>query len=276
MIAALATVGCGPTQLSTNGHSHPKTKPGQVQHCAPPRQRVVDLTHRLHDGMVFWPGGVGFKKTRLSDYEQGYRLHKFEMGENTGTHVDAPSHMVEGKRSIHDIPVSELVVPVAVINVREKVKEDPDYLVSANDIVDWEAVNGPIPVNAVFIANTGWHERFDDPDAYVNVDDAGVMHFPGFSKAAAQLLVERDVIGIGIDTLSIDHGPSTDFSAHKVMLAADKYQIENLANLDELPEAGATLIVGVLPVSEGSQAQARVLALVPEKAPGDEDEEEEK
>lgn len=241
--------------------------------CRTVEKKVVDLTHRMHDDMTFWPGGVGFKKTRLTDYEDGYRLHKFEMGENTGTHVDAPGHFVEGKRAIDEIPVNELVVPVVVLNVRQKAENDPDYQVSGADIVDWEAINGTVPPGAVFVANTGWHGRFDDTDKYINLDDKGVMHFPGFSKAAAQLLVERDVTGIGIDTLSIDPGNAPDFEAHKVMLAANKYQIENLANLDELPETGATLMIGVLPVSEGSQAQARVLALVPDVAEEEEEEE---
>jgi kynurenine formamidase len=272
LVGGVVVWGCGPTSLSSR--SHPSAKPNVARNCRAPERKVVDLTHRMHGDMAFWPGGVGFKQTRTSDYERGYRLHTYEMGEGTGTHVDAPGHFIEGKRAIDQIPVSELVVPVVVINVREKAAKDPDYLVAGNDIVDWEAIHGPVPVGSVFIANTGWHDKFSDPDKYANVDDQGVMHFPGFSKAAAQLLVERDVVGIGIDTFSIDHGPSTDFAAHKVMLAANKYQIENLANLDELPETGATLIVGVLPVSEGSQAQARVLALVPEPAPGDEEEDE--
>lgn len=263
--------GCDPTPLSP--HSHTEVRSPVSRPCRSVERRVVDLTHRLHNDMVAWPGGVGFTQTRLSDYEQGYRYHKLEMGENVGTHVDAPGHFIEGKPSIDRIAVNDLVVPVVVLNVKDKVTGDADYLITANDIIDWEAIHGVVPVGSVFLVNTGWHKRFDDPQQYVNLDDEGVMHFPGFSKAAAQLLVDCDVVGIGIDTFSIDHGPSTDFVAHKVMLAAGKYQIENLANLDVLPEVGATLIVGVLPVSEGSQAQARVLALVPEPEPKEDEEE---
>ena len=138
-----------------------------------------------------------------------------------------------------------------------------DYRLSAADVATWEAANGRIAAGTLVILNTGWHARFARPKDYVNADAGGVMHFPGFGADAARLLVERGVVGIGIDTLSLDHGPSQDFATHKIMLAAGKYQIENMANLDALPARGATVIVGVLPVREGTQAQARVLALLP-------------
>jgi kynurenine formamidase len=113
------------------------------------------------------------------------------------------------------------------------------------------------------ILNTGWYKRFGDGQRYLNMDANKVMHFPGYSKESAELLVQRDVVGIGIDTLSLDHGPSKDFSTHLVMLGANKYMLENLANLDALPSTVATVIVGVLPVQDGSQAQARIFALLP-------------
>ena len=228
----------------------------------------------MHAAMAYWPGGVPFKMERLVDYEDGYRLHKFEMGENTGTHVDAPGHFARGKRSIDQIPADELVVPAVVIDVKDKVAGNPDYLVSENDIVDFEAAYGSIDVGSLVIVNTGWHKRFDEPKKYLNQDAEGVMHFPGFAPDAAQLLLERDVAGIGIDTLSIDTGSATTFAVHKAFLAADKYQIENLANLDELPPTGATVIIGVLPVLDGTQAQARILALVPEDLPSEDESEE--
>ncbi len=246
-----------------------KSRSLKVGHCLPVRQRVVDLTHLLQDGMPVWPGAVPFKLTRLADYDQGFRSHKLEIGDNVGTHVNAPSHFVEGKRSIDQIPVEELVVPAVVLDLRARVKDQPDYRISANDVVDWEAVNGPIPVGSLVIANTGWHRRFVDPAQYVNQDAEGVKHFPGFSADAAQLLVERDVMGIGIDTLSLDAGSATDFVVHRLTLGANKIQIENLANLDALPEVGATVIIGLLPVANGSQAQARIIALVPEADEGE-------
>jgi kynurenine formamidase len=224
---------------------------------------VIDLTHEMHDAMAFWPGGVPFRMQRLVDYDKGYRLHKFEMGENTGTHVDAPSHFIEGQRPISRIPLADLVVPAVVIDAKALAARNADYQLSAADVAAWEAANGRIAAGTLVILNTGWHARFARSSEYVNADDKAVMHFPGYGADAARLLVERGVVGIGIDTLSLDHGPSQDFATHKVMLAAGKYQIENLANLDALPARGATVVVGVLPVRDGSQAQARVLALLP-------------
>jgi kynurenine formamidase len=225
--------------------------------------RIVDLTHAMHEGMPFWPGGVPFRMVRLVDYDQGYRLHRFEMGENTGTHVDAPAHFARGKRAIHELPLADLVVPAAVIDVKAKVAANPDYQLAAADIAAWEARHGRIPAGALVIMNTGWAARFASQAAYANQDAAQVMHFPGFGRDAAEALIARDVTGIGIDTLSLDHGPSKDFATHHLMLGANKYMVENLANLDALPATGATVVIGVLPVKDGSQAQARVFALLP-------------
>ena len=225
--------------------------------------QAIDLTQKIYEGMPFWPGGVPFKMERLVDYDQGYQLHKFEIGENTGTHVDAPSHFIKGNRSIDEIPLSNLIVPAVMIDIQDKTAGNPDYELTPTDIEAWEAVNGKIPTNALVVLNTGWHKRFSDPKLYINMDDSKVMHFPGYHPDSAKLLLERDVAGVGIDTLSLDFGGSKTFAFHVEMLKANKYQIENMGNLDALPATGATAIVGVLPVRAGSQAQARVIALLP-------------
>ncbi len=226
-------------------------------------ERAIDLTHKMHEGMPFWPGGVPFKKHRLVDYDQGYQLHKFEVGENTGTHVDAPSHFIKGNRPIDEIPLSELIVPAVVIDVQDKVAANPDYELSPEDIKLWESRHGIIPPNSLVILNTGWHKRFGSPERYINMDGSNVMHFPGYHPDSAQVLIDRNIAGVGIDTLSLDHGPSKTFAFHVEILKANKYQIENMANLDALPTTGATVVVGVLPVQAGSQAQARIFALLP-------------
>ncbi|GAB4536269.1 MAG: cyclase family protein [Haliangiales bacterium] len=225
--------------------------------------RIVDLTHPLYDEMAFWPGGVPFRKIQLVGYDQGYLLHKFELGENVGTHVDAPRHFVEGAPGVDALPLQQLVVPAVVIDVRDQVAQNPDYQLGAADISAWEAKNGPIPAGALVLLSTGWHQRFAEPSRYANQDADQVMHFPGYGPDSAKLLIERDVVGIGIDTLSLDHGPSPDFATHRLMLAAGKYQVENLTNLDQLPTTGATVVIAVLPVRDGSQAQARAFAFVP-------------
>jgi len=224
---------------------------------------VIDLTHPVYEDMPFWPGGVPFKMERLADYDQGYRLHKFNMGENTGTHVDAPSHFVKGNRNIDEIPLKRLIVPAVMIDVQEEVKSDPNYQLSVEDIRKWEKKHGEIKKGTLVIMNSGWYRKFSNPPDYVNMDDKKVMHFPGYSPEAAELLVERDVAGIGIDTLSLDYGLSKDFKTHVIMLKANKYQIENMNNLDMLPPVGAVVVIGVLPVKGGTQAPARIFALLP-------------
>ncbi len=225
--------------------------------------QVIDLTQPMYDGMPYWPGGVPFKKERLVDYDQGYQLHQFTMGENTGTHVDAPSHFVKGQHTIDQIPLNQLVLPIAVIDVQRQARANADYQLTVEEVKKWEKKNGQIPSGSLVVLNTGWHKKFKDPKSYVNLDENNVMHFPGFSADSAKLLIKRNVTGIGIDTLSLDYGMSQDFATHLLMLQANKYQIENMANLDALPETGATAVIGVLPIKEGSQAQARILAFLP-------------
>ena len=225
-------------------------------------QQVVDLTHPLHEDMPFWPGTAPFVIERLADYDKGYRMHRFSLWENIGTHVDAPAHFVEGKRSVNELGLSDLVAPVVVINVRDKAAQDHDYQLSVEDVLSWEDRNGRIQPGSLAVMNTGWYKKFQDPQAYVNQDKVGVLHFPGFSVGAAQLLVERDVAGIGIDTLSLDPGNDLSFPVHKIMLGAGKYQVENMNNLDAVPVKGAVVVIGVLPVTDASQAQARIFAFM--------------
>lgn len=225
--------------------------------------RIVDLTHRLQAGMALWPGGEGFRKERVVDYDQGYRVHRFEMGENVGTHVDAPSHFIEGGASIDAITPAQLVSELVMIDVSAKASADPDYAATAADVEAFEAKHGRIPPGAFVALRTGWSERFSDGARYANQDKAGVMHFPGWSAEAADLLIERGVVGVGVDTLSTDPGRSRDFAVHHRVLGAGLFQVENLAHVEALPPRGATIVIGVLPVAEGSQAPARIFALVP-------------
>ncbi len=226
--------------------------------------KALDLTHVMHADMSFWPGGTPFKKEALVTHDAGgYLLHKFTMGENTGTHVDAPLHFIKGSLGIDRLPIDRLILPIVMIDAQSQVVANPDYELSAQDVLNWESKHGAVPANALVVFNSGWHKKFDDPKQYINMDANHVMHFPGYSPEAARLLVKRNVSGIGIDTLSLDHGPSKTFLTHRVMLKANKYQIENLANLDALPAVGATAVIGVLPVKGGSQAQARIFALLP-------------
>ena len=146
------------------------------------RQRVtageaIDLTHEMHEGMSYWPGGIPFKMTRVLDYgDYGCVMHKFEVGENTGTDVDAPVRFVEGHPGVGAIPLKDLIVPAVVIDVQDKSAQDRDYLVTPADVEAWEAEHGEIPEGSLVIANTGWHKMFGDMEQYANADANNVLH----------------------------------------------------------------------------------------------------
>ena len=222
--------------------------------------QVIDLTHVLSEDGPIWPGATSLERKTLVDYVDGYFLQSFYLGDNIGTHVDAPAHFVEGALKIHELGAETLVAPVVVIDAQDQAAADADYQLTRQDVLDWEAENGHIQAGTFVIMNTGWYKKWSIPGAYNNIDAVGVQHFPGFGPDSAALLLEREVAGIGIDTLSLDHGASTDFATHILILGANKYQVENLNNLDAVPTTGAYISIGVIPVKDAGQAQARVFA----------------
>jgi kynurenine formamidase len=226
---------------------------------------LVDLTHALAPEVPVFPGGTPFVATKQVDYPQGYFIRKFESGEHTGTHVDAPAHYTKGTATVDAIPVADLRGPAVVLDLREQVAKDPDYRVSVTDLLAWERAHGPIPGRSIVVARTGWEERWPDERRYRNADAKGVMHFPGFSVEAVEWLLKEhpSFLGIGIDTLSTDYGPSHEFAVHKRLHGASKYGVENLTNLGALPARGAVMIVAPLKIAGGSGAPARVLAELP-------------
>ena len=150
-----------------------------------------------------------------------------------------------------------------VVDVRSDAEGSPDYQLTAEKIRQWEAAHGRIPSGAIVLLRTGWASRWLDVKRYRNQDEKGVMHFPGYSVEAARILLERNVNGLGCDTLSIDPGNSADFPVHRLVLGSEKYQLENLTNLDKLPETGAFLIVAPIKLEGGSGGPVRVFALLP-------------
>ncbi len=264
MIVVLAgTLGWMGCQTASRSASRTASD-GILEQILSGKGRVVDLTHPLHSSIPRWPGAKPFRFDVLWTIEKnGAYLGYFEMPEHLGTHVDAPRHFIADGTSIDALEPRQLIAPAAVIDVRAQVAEEADYRLTVTDIKRWEEENGTLPPGAVVFMYTGWGARWNDPEAYRHQDERGVMHFPGFSPEAAQFLVrERAINGLGIDTLSVDYGPSTDYRVHHIALGAGKYHIENAANLDQLPAKGAVVIVAPLPIRGGSGAPARVLALV--------------
>lgn len=223
---------------------------------------MVDLTHELSEETPVFPGGVGFKKEAVATFEQaGYLAHRLELGEHTGTHVDAPIHFNPEGLGIGEVPADRLIGPGVRVSVAERVVDDPDALAEPEDFIGWEERHGPIPEGAVVLIHTGWAGRWADEGAYRNADEKGRMHFPGLSAAAAGWLVERRASAVGIDTLSVDPGLSQEFRAHEILSRAGVLAIENLTGLEQLPEAGFTVVVAPLKIRGGSGSPARVLAI---------------
>src|SRR6202451_1088487 len=229
--------------------------------------RIVDMTYAINGKLPAWPGDEKTFEAQIvaTPEKDGYLARSFWTLEHYGTHMDAPAHFPPGKEFLDQIPVTHLFAPAVVIDVREEAGKDPDYRLRVMRVEKWEALHGRIPTGAVVLLRTGWASRWPDQARYRNMDSAGVMHFPGFSVEAAKLLIERGAVALGIDTLSIDYGPSKDFEVHRVTLPAGLYQLENLANMDQLPEAGAFLISAPINLEGGSGGPVRVFAILPAK-----------
>lgn len=240
-----------------------------VQAIRQGRLRIVDLTYDLDEKSPFWPEGDAsspFHATTAATYENDvYFARTLQIPEHFGTHMDAPLHLDSKGASLNEIAAEKFIVPAVVVDVSAAAASDSDYLVTVRDLEDWEMAHGLAPMGCAVLIRTGWALRWPIQARYVNQDAQGAMHFPGLSIEAAHYLLDHfHPVAIGIDTLSIDCGPSKDFRVHQVTMAAGLYVLENLANLELLPATGACIIALPMKLQGGSGSPARVLALVPD------------
>jgi kynurenine formamidase len=208
--------------------------------------KVIDLTYPFGPDTIYWPTAEPFVLRRVAygrtDKGYFYAANNLSMAEHGGTHMDAPIHFAEGRMTAADVPLSSCIGPAVVIDVATSAARDADYRLIVGDVEMFEAAHG----------------RTDVP-----LDTAN-LHFPGYSREAAELLVnQRDVAALATDTASIDHGPSSDFIAHQVLNGANKPGFENLANTDRLPATGAWIVALPLKIQDGTGGPARVIAVVP-------------
>lgn len=234
-------------------------------------QKVVDLSYAFGPDTIYWPTAESFTLERVhygpTDQGYWYAANNISMAEHGGTHMDAPIHFARGKRTSEQVPLASCIGPAVVVDVRRQAAANRDYRLSIDDLRQWEAANGRIPAGAIVVMLSGWGASWGDKLHYLGTDtpgDVANLHFPGFSQEAAEFLVqERDIAAIGVDTASIDYGPSTDFMVHRIINGADKPGFENLANLDRVPATSATLIALPMKITGGSGGPARVIALLP-------------
>ena len=232
----------------------------------------VDLSHDYSDQTVFWPTAESFKLDKVADglTPQGYyyAANNFATSEHGGTHLDAPVHFAQGRWSVEQVPLEQLVADAVVIDVSAKSATQPDYQVTVEDLTAWETTHGLLHNTHVLI-RTDFSKRWPDAARYLGTAERGAgavanLHFPGLHPDAAKWLVaNRKVKAVGIDTASIDYGQSTLYETHRTLYEHNIPGFENLTNLDRLPARGATVIALPMKIRGGSGAPLRAIAVVP-------------
>jgi kynurenine formamidase len=239
-----------------------------------PMGTPIDLSYPFNEETVYWPTASPFELTveAAGQTEAGYwyAANSFRAAEHGGTHLDAPIHFAEGKRTAAEIPLDDLMGPAVVVDVSSAATDNADYLIDVKAFEAWETAHGALPERAIVLLMTGWGERWPDRASYLGTAEFGPeavpdLHFPGLDpEAAAWLVGERRVRAVGIDTASIDRGQSTEFRAHRVLGKANVPIFENVANLDRLPSTGAWVVALPMPIDRGTGGPLRAVAFVPD------------
>lgn len=235
------------------------------------RLEIVDLSHVYDGNTLYWPTSTerfDLQELAYGDTEGGYFYSSYALAtpEHGGTHLDAPIHFAKHGSTVEQIDLSRLIAPAVVVDVSPQADADRDYELNLSDLETWEAEHGAVPAGSIFLLRTGWSRHWPDALSYLGDDtpgDAGNLHFPGYGPEAARFLIEdRRVAALGVDSASLDPGPSTEFPVHQIAGAADVPGLENVTNLDRLPAVGSWLIA--LPIkTKGSGGPARIVALIP-------------
>lgn len=227
----------------------------------------TDLTHAFHPGQPHFSAFPDEIREAVFDLEKGdgFTAHRYSIIGQWGTHVDPPSHFIRGGRTLDEIPVEDMVLPLAILDITARVTANTDATPTMEDVQEWESRNGAIAPGSFVALRTGWSHRWPDADAMANRDDKGVSHTPGWSQEVLSFLIEeRSVTAVGHEQTDTDPGLATsrqDFSLETYVLARNRWQIELMANLNGLPEAGAILIASWPKPLHGSGFPARVFAI---------------
>jgi len=237
-----------------------------------PPGRVIDLTYAFDANSVYWPTAEQFKLETdfegVTDKGYFYSAYRFSAAEHGGTHLDSPVHFAKGHLTVDELPLDRLMGSAIVIDVTTKCATNPDYLVSVADFENWEKQNGRIAPDTIVLLRTGFGKFYPDRKKYLGTDERGAdavpkLHFPGLDPEAARWLTQnRSIKAIGLDTASIDRGQSTLFESHRILFDKNIPAFENVANLDQLPVKGFSVIALPMKIKGGSGGPLRIVALL--------------
>lgn len=238
-----------------------------------PRGKIIDLTYAFDAETIFWPTAAGFEITTdfegITDAGYYYSAYSFSTAEHGGTHLDAPIHFAEGALTNDQLPLDHLIGPAITVDVSDRAADDRDYLIGVSDFESWETAHGQMPDGIIVLLRTGYGAFWPDREKYMGTAELGAeavekLHFPGLDPEAAKWLVqERKIHAIGLDTPSIDRGQSSLYESHQILFKANIPAFENVANLDQLPESGFTVIALPMKIRDGSGGPLRIVAVLP-------------
>jgi kynurenine formamidase len=231
---------------------------------------VIDLSHSLGPSSPYIKvrdATFPFHRAPIATIAtRGVYANRWELTEHIGTHLDAPCHFDERAPCVDAVPIADLFAEAVVIDVSSRAKADADTELTPADLSEWQAKHGAFPQRCAVLLYSGWESRWPSQERFANSDASGVMHFPGFSRAAVEQLAKHtEVLGIGTDTFSLDPGRDHRYEGHRVLSSAGKWALECLANLGRLPASGAHIFVGAPKVEAASGTPARVIAWVPRR-----------
>ncbi len=221
---------------------------------------LVDLSHLVEENSPTWSGRQGFKFEIRMDYPQGARVLKYHHIASVGTHIDAPTHFIPDGKSIDSLDLNDLFSPAHIIDVSKNAK--PDYKIPLSALEEHEKLHGKIAPNSIVIANTGWFRLWDNPEKFRCEDAEGKLHFPSFAPEVGEFLIEREIAGLGIDTLSPDSF-GDGYPLHHLLLGKGKFILENLNNLDKLPPKGAYISAFPCKIRHGTEYPVRAVGYIP-------------
>jgi len=237
-----------------------------------PNGRIVDLTYAFDANTVYWPTAEQFKLETdfegVTDKGYFYSAYRYSAAEHGGTHLDSPVHFAKGHNSVDQIPLDRLIGTAIVIDVTKQCATNADYLIGVKDFEDWEKRNGRIANGTIVLLRTGFGKFYPDRKKYLGTEERGAeavakLHFPGLDAAAAKWLTQnRSIKAIGLDTASIDYGQSTLFESHRILFEKDIPAFENVANLEQLPVKGFTIIALPMKIKGGSGGPLRIVAIL--------------